>query len=80
MWLYIEPLDPTNQTHQCDKKDGHLQEYHSDGHKEAKDLEADHLEDHQEEAEDHPEVGGRQEELLCPCHRHPNQEGITGTN
>jgi hypothetical protein len=32
------------------------QGYHSDGHKEDKDLEEDHLEDHQEEAEDRLEV------------------------
>jgi hypothetical protein len=40
----------------------------------------DHLEDHREEAEDRPEVEDHQEESLCPCHKHRNQEGIMETN
>jgi hypothetical protein len=56
------------------------QEYHSDGPEEDKDPAVDHLEDHQEEVGDHLEVEDRQEEYQYLCHRHPNQEGITGTN
>jgi hypothetical protein len=45
-----------------------------------KDREEDLLEDHQEEAEDHPEVEDRQQVFQCQCHKRPNQEGITETN
>jgi hypothetical protein len=55
-------------------KDERHQEYHSDGHEEDKDLEADLLGDHQEEAEDHREVEDRQREYQCQCHTHLNQE------
>jgi hypothetical protein len=61
-------------------KDVHHQEYHSDGHKEDKDLGVDCLEDHQEEAEDHLGVEDRQQESQCPCHKRPNQEDIMETS
>jgi hypothetical protein len=41
-------------------KDEHHQGYHSDGQGEDKDLGVDRSEDHQEEAEDHQEVGDHQ--------------------
>jgi hypothetical protein len=51
-----------------------------DGHEEDKDLEVDHSEDHQEEAEDCQEVEDRRQESPCLCHKHLNREGTTEIN
>jgi hypothetical protein len=61
-------------------KDERHQEYHLDGPEEDKDPEADHLEDHPEEVEDHREVEDRQQESPCRCHKHLNQEDTMETS